>query len=127
MRKLDNDPLKLNGSGSSRRILKLESLLRAEVGAAIERELELPASTLLTITSATVLPDLSQVRLGVSILPTDKQDQVFKILIGAIPHLQQLVNRRLRVYRVPKLVFYLDNSLEQAGRISALLDNIRSE
>ncbi|KKS74517.1 MAG: Ribosome-binding factor A [Parcubacteria group bacterium GW2011_GWA2_42_80] len=83
MRKLGNEPLKINDSPANRRLPKLESLLRSEVGSAMERELELPGGALLTITSVKVLPDLSQTRIGVSILPTEKQDQVFKILISA--------------------------------------------
>ncbi|KKT27065.1 MAG: Ribosome-binding factor A [Parcubacteria group bacterium GW2011_GWF1_43_9] len=120
MRKLGNEPLKINDSPANRRLPKLESLLRSEVGSAMERELELPGGALLTITSVKVLPDLSQTRIGVSILPTEKQDQVFKILISATSNLQRIVNRRLKLYRVPRISFYFDDSLEKADKIDRL-------
>ena len=127
MRKLGNEPLRINDSPATRRLPKLESLLRSEVGSAIERELELPGGALLTITSVKVLPDFRQPRIGVSILPAEKQDLVFKILISATSNLQRIVNRCLRLYRVPRLSFYFDNSLEKADKIDRLLDNIKVE
>jgi len=93
----------------------------------MERELELPGGALLTIISVKVLPDLSQTRIGVSILPTEKQDQVFKILISATANLQRIVNRRLKLYRVPRISFYFDDSLEKADKIDRLLDNLSTK
>ena len=124
MRKSGSGQSVIDDTSASRRLQKLESLLRSEVGANLERELELPPNTLLTITSVTVLPDLSQARLGVSILPVDRSQRIFKLLAAKAPNLQQLVNRRLRLYRVPKLSFYLDDSLAEADRIERLLNNL---
>ena len=124
MRKSGSGQSAIDDTSASRRLQKLESLLRSEVGANLERELELPPNTLLTITSVTVLPDLSQARLGVSILPVDRSQRIFKLLAAKAPNLQQLANRRLRLYRVPKLSFYLDDSLAEADRIERLLNNL---
>ncbi|KKU38700.1 MAG: Ribosome-binding factor A [Parcubacteria group bacterium GW2011_GWA2_46_39] len=79
MRKSGSGQSVIDDTSASRRLQKLESLLRSEVGAILERELELPPNTLLTITSVTVLPDLSQARLGVSILPVDRSQRIFKL------------------------------------------------
>lgn len=127
MRKSGSGQSVIDDTSASRRLQKLESLLRSEVGAILERELELPPNTLLTITSVTVLPDLSQARLGVSILPVDRSQRIFKLLAAKAPNLQQLVNRRLRLYRVPRLNFYLDSSLAEADHIDRLLDSLKSE
>ncbi len=127
MRKLDNDLLGISESAGSRRLPKLESLLRSEVGAVMERELEIPAGSLLTITAVSVLPDLSEAKIGVSVLPVDQTDKVFKILLAAASHLQKLVNQRLRLYRVPYLNFYLDNSLAEADKIDQLLDSLNNK
>lgn len=127
MRKSGSGQSAIDDTSASRRLQKLESLLRSEVGAILERELELPPNTLLTITSVTVLPDLSQARLGVSILPVDRSQRIFKLLAAKAPNLQQLANRRLRLYRVPRLNFYLDSSLAEADHIDRLLDSLKSE
>ncbi|HLD86220.1 MAG TPA: 30S ribosome-binding factor RbfA [Patescibacteria group bacterium] len=127
MRKSGSGQSVIDDTSASRRLQKLESLLRSEVGAILERELELPPNTLLTITSVTVLPDLSQARLGVSILPVDRSQRIFKLLAAKAPNLQQLANRRLRLYRVPRLNFYLDSSLAEADHIDRLLDSLKSE
>lgn len=127
MKRSDKGPLVNKEQASTKRIPKLESLLRSEVGQLLERELELPAGALLTITAVQVLSDLSQARIGVSILPQDKADKIFKSLLLSAGALQRLINGRLRLYRVPKLSFYLDSSLEQADRLDHLLDSLKPE
>jgi len=64
---------------------------------------------------------------GALFLPTEKQDQVFKILISATSNLQRIVNRRLKLYRVPRISFYFDDSLEKADKIDRLLDNLSTK
>jgi len=127
MRRLDNDLSAANPSLAARRLAKLESLLRSEVGKIIERELELPANTLLTITATKVVADLSQVRFGVSVLPEAKQAIVLKMLLAQTAQFQHIINRKLRLYRVPKLYFYLDNSLVRVDHLDQLLDSIKKE
>lgn len=127
MKRSDKGPLVNKEPASTKRIPKLESLLRSEVGQLLERELELPAGALLTITAVQVVSDLSQARIGVSILPQDKADKIFKSLLLSAGTLQRLINGRLRLYRVPKLSFYLDSSLEQADRLDHLLDSLKPE
>lgn len=127
MRRLDSEQLGTSPSPAARRLPKLESLLRLEVANIIEREIEFPKDTLLTITTVNVLPDLSQVRIGVSVLPVTQTALAFKILIHSAYEVQRLINQRLRLYRVPKLSFYIDDSLAEADKIETLLDSLKTE
>lgn len=127
MRRSDAGQLINNESASAKRIPKLESLLRSEVSQAMERELELPSGTLLTVTAVEVLPDLSQARIGVSVLPMEQADRVFKILLSLAGEIQRIVNERLKIYRVPRLNFYIDSSLEEADRMDHLLDSLKTK
>lgn len=126
MRKLDKEQSAPDDKAASHRLPKLESLLRSEIGQVFERDLELPPDTLLTITAIEVLPDLSQARVGVSVIPEDKTQEIFKILEIFAGHAQRVVNQKLSLYRVPRLVFYLDGSLARAERIDHILDNLQT-
>ena len=127
MRRSDSGLSGTEETSAARRLAKLASFIRSEVGRLLERELELPANTLLTITEVKVVADLSQARVGVSVLPEDKQKIALKILLSKTPELQHLINQKLRLYRVPKLFFYLDPSLVKADHIDSLLDSIKEE
>lgn len=127
MKKSGKEHLKKDNPNLANRLPRLESLLRHEIGNILERELELPPDTLLTISAVEVLPDLSQARIGVSILPTEKAGVIFKLLLKSAAETQRLINQKLRLYRVPKLYFYLDHSLAEVDRLERLLDTLKKE
>lgn len=122
MKKLDHAPL---AKGANRRLSKLESLLRSELNRALARELELPRNVLLSLTSLKVQADQSEVHVGVSVLPFARRHESFGALRAAQPAVQRVLNERLKLYRVPKLVFYLDEQPERADRLEHLLDTLR--
>lgn len=119
-------PLDEAGTGSHR-LPQLASLIQHELGVLLPRELELPAGVFLTVTKVVVVDDLSQARVGVSVLPFARRREALAALASARWDIQRSVNQRLRLYRVPKLEFYLDESGERAATIEGLLDKLRTE
>lgn len=109
---------------SGHRLPQLVSLIQRELGSLLPRELELPAGVLLTVTKVEVVDDLSAARVGVSVLPYAHRAEAFELLIQARRTLQQAVNEHLKLYRVPKLEFYLDESAERAASVERLLDKL---
>lgn len=126
MKKLDSAPLSDDDTrrSSARRLLKISSLLQAELGKIISRELELPRNVLLTISRVEVPADYSQARVGLSVMPFPRAAQVMKLVNETRAEWQRLINQRLRIYRVPKLVFYLDDTAEQVDSLNRLLDKL---
>lgn len=109
---------------SAQRLLKLASVLRSELANIMNKEIELPADCIMTISQLEVLPDYSEVRVGLSVLPFDKGEIVEKIANRQRGEIQQLLNKRLRIYRIPRIVFYLDDSEEKAANITGILDSL---
>jgi ribosome-binding factor A len=89
------------------------------------RDFEPPLGVLVTLTSVRVLPDLSSAQVGVSILPFDTSETVFKILQKKVPHWQRLINAKLHLYRVPKIDLRVDTTAEKVAKIDRLLDEIK--
>lgn len=128
MKKLETDNLVspvFERKGPASRIPKLVSLIRAELNTIIKRELEFPLGAIVTITKIEIDTELAQAKVGVSILPFAKSETIFVIVERAAGHVQRLLNARLKVYRVPRLNFYLDTEPEKADRIEHLLDSIK--
>lgn len=80
--------------------------------------------TLISVTVVRVTPDLSLAKVYLSIFPTEKTEEVMKLIEQANKqirhHLAQRVKKQLR--KLPELQFILDDSLDYANRIDELLD-----
>jgi len=108
----------------SRRIEKVNQLLKQEVGELILRELEFSKDVMVTVTNVDTSLDLSQAKIMVSIMPEIKADKILRVLASQVPNLQKALNHKLRMKNVPKIKFNLDKSEQRADRIERLLRKI---
>jgi len=127
MKKLDSDQSAGSKPGAARRLLRLASLIRQQLGQVISREVELPKGAFLTITAIKVLADYSEVRVGLSIWPSTQAVNVLAVVERRRGELQKFLNEKLTMYRVPRLVFYLDTTADRVQQVERLLDNIATE
>ncbi len=77
----------------------------------------------ITVTIVRVSPDLGLAKIYLSIMATKDKDAVFKLIKEQTNVIRKklglLVGKQLRV--VPELAFYIDDSLDYAMKIDALL------
>lgn len=105
----------------SERLLKLNDLIRDEIGKILLKELDLADEILVTVKRAEVSPTLEHATVFVSVWPEDGAEKILKKIIGQIYHFQQLLNRRLVMRPVPKIRFEIDNSEKNLGRVVEIL------
>ena len=113
----------------SRRSARLGELIREEVSRMISRgEVKDPRIGFVTITAARMSEDLQLCRLYVSALGTDEQKELtIRGLDRASGYVRSVLAKRLRIKRMPQIVFVRDDSLERAQRVDELLDSLQSE
>lgn len=113
----------------SNRIPKVNELLKHEVGAAIQRELEMPLGVLVTITRAQTEADLKTAKIFIRIYPENHSAGALDYLRKNARALQRGVNRRLQMKFVPELSFYLDKegdeTEEKEYEIEKILDSLK--
>lgn len=107
---------------------RLAELLFEELGIMIASELEDPRVSLVRVTSVDVSRDLRNVKVYVS----HDDDSVTKteVLYGlrhAIPYLRREIASRCSLRAVPELLFYYDDTPENAARVDTLLRQIAQE
>ncbi len=87
------------------------------------------SDALLTFTEVDVAPDLSHARVGVSVMGDQaEKDAVIAGLERSASFLRREMNREVHLRRIPALVFYLDESIEQGDRMTQMLRDVaRSE
>lgn len=108
----------------SDRVLKINKLIRDQLGRLIMTELEFPLGTLVTITKINTSADLKVANVYVSVLPASVRGSAMKALIKSAGHLRRLLNEKVILRSIPELRFFIDDSEEKAAAIDRLLDNL---
>jgi ribosome-binding factor A len=106
---------------------RVNESVRAVVAEAVG-DLKDPRIGLVTVTSVDVTPDLSEARVFVSVLGSEKKRRATLAgLESARGVLQARINRELNLRKTPTLSFAYDESVERGVRMSALIDELAAE
>lgn len=109
----------------SRRIDKVNELIKQEVSKTIEKEVSSEVG-FLTVTSVDVTPDLRLADIWISIYnkKIEKPEEVFEKLT---PVIQKILNKRLHLKYVPKITLKIDRSSAYAFEIENTLDKLKKQ
>ena len=112
----------------SRRHEHLESSLLRAVQMVIAKGLADPRiSGMISITSVRVSPDGAEARLGVSVMPHDREHLTLAGLRHSADHIRRRAADLIEVRRMPRLEFTLDESLKKQAETLAALSRVREE
>lgn len=110
----------------SRRMQRLDELLRQEIARLIAEEVRDPRVGFTTVMDARVSPDLRHARVYVSVLGDDREKEA---AVDALQRASGFLRGRLativEMRYLPELEFELDRSLERASRIEEILGRVR--
>jgi len=112
---------------STKKLARLNELIKRELGSIIEREFEHNPHQLITVTEVLTDEDLLHAIVKISIWPDKDRDEIFGNLEKAAGFLQQFLNKRLRMHPVPKIIFKLDTSIARASRVEQLLEKVKNK
>jgi len=111
----------------SRRIEQVNQLLQKELGELFLREVEFPKNCLVTITKVETSADLKWAKVWISILPIKFAGRVLEILNKKASYFQSLLGKKLFIKFIPKIIFQVDRTEEEASEIERILDQIKKE
>ena len=113
----------------TRRILRLNGLIREELAELLRREMRDPRlGALISITEVETTPDLATARVYFSVLGSDEETaEALRALRHAAGYLRRELGTRLRLRHTPALDFRLDPSLARGARVLELLHEIGPE
>lgn len=111
---------------SSYRIERVNSMLRSEISQVFIEEVKNPLFEKITITAVQVTKDLSMARVFYSCFEGDPKD-LERSLNSAASFVRGILKKRLKIKRVPELVFKHDTSFEYGEHIERLLKDITHE
>ena len=105
----------------TQRILKVNELIKQEVGKIILSEINFPADVMVTVIKAEASKDLRYADVFVSVLPFEKKEEVEEILKENIYFMQKILNKKLFMKPLPRIKFKIDDTGEYVGRIDKLI------
>jgi ribosome-binding factor A len=102
--------------------------IRQEISLLLSREVQDPGLGFVTVTRVTVSPDMLLARIFYTLLgDAAARTATAKALGRATPFLRRQLGRRLRLRRVPELMFQFDESIENQARIEKILIDLAEE
>lgn len=107
------------------RMLKINELLRQQLGEIISEEIELPANTLVTIIRVSTSPDLHYTRAMIGVIPDENSEQVVGLLNRRAKHFRKILGDKITLRFLPQISFALDESERKAYELDRLLDNLK--
>lgn len=114
----------------SRRIERVNELLREEISEILRREARDPRlEAMWSITEVDTSQDLRHAKVHVSVLGSDEEfDGAMKALGSARPFLQRHLRQRLPDLRlIPELSFHRDTSIQRGAHLSEILNELARE
>jgi len=113
------------GNAVSTRTDRVSDLIKDEISRLLLLEVRDPRVGFVTITGASVSPDLKAVRIHVSVLaePAARQESL-KALNAAAGFFRRALFKNLRLRFAPAVSFHLDESLDRGDRIERVLRQI---
>jgi len=108
----------------SERIVKLNELFKREISKILLKEENFDRSILVTVTRVDISPELSGAKIFISVMPKEKRKEVLDFLKKDIYHIQQELNKRLYLRKIPRIVFQEEAKVEEAARIEELISKI---
>jgi ribosome-binding factor A len=110
----------------SRRTERLNHLLRQEITELLQREAKDPRlSAMVSVTHVSVSPDLHHAKVFISVLGTEEEKKgVLAGLYAASGFLRRELSSRLSMRYTPELSFSYDDTMEQAGKVIQLIQQV---
>lgn len=113
---------------SLRRILKVNKLIKQEVGKILQDEIDDPRFGFVTIIKVDTSPNLEHAKVFLSFIGGEEKEREIKdIILEHRPEIQRRLNRTLEMKNVPLLDFGFDYSVRHADHIERLIKQVKDE
>jgi len=105
----------------SEKIARLNELFKREISSILLEEEGFDRGILVTVTRVDISPELSGAKVFISVMPEEHIKEVLKSLRKNIYHIQQELNKKLFIKKIPRIVFLGETKVKEAGIIENLI------
>jgi ribosome-binding factor A len=102
-------------------------LIKIELGKLIFKEFDFPKENLITITRVITTPDLKESKVFISVIPEKEEKDVLDILNSKIYFLQKKMDKKLKMKKIPKILFLKEEKTKAAAKIEEILEKLKNQ
>lgn len=107
---------------------RMDGILQKEISSILRLDLKNPKLGFVTVTDVQCTGDLSLAKVYVSFLgKQDRNDAGMKILNQSKGFIRSTLAKRIKIRKMPDLVFIQDTSLENGNRIEGIIKQINDK
>jgi len=112
----------------SRRVERVNSLIRQEICELLQRQVKDPRlGGLITVSRVSTSADFRHAKVYVSVIGTrEEADEVLVAFTKASGFLRKEISRRVDLRRIPELSFHYDDSIGQGAQVLELISRVAS-
>jgi len=111
--------------GSDHRIEKIEALIQNVLGELIVKDFCTSREIIISITKVKASGNLQEAKVYISVLPDQKRELTVAKLSRSAHYFQGILNKKLRMRPVPKIIFVADAQPEIAQRVETILEKLK--
>ena len=111
----------------SKRILKINQLLKEKLGEIIRKELSLKPSVLVTIIKVDTSKDLRYAKALLSVYPETEEDYALKTLYKESKKIHKVLHQELFMKPLPKIKFLINDNQKKLSEMEEIFDKIHQE
>jgi ribosome-binding factor A len=112
----------------SRRLERVNELLKHEIGEIIRREFNISQTGLVSVNAVETSGDLRSAKVFISILgKPDQQKLALRLIEEKRALIQSQIGRAVILKYTPTLSFLMDDTIEKANRVLQIIDEIERE
>lgn len=102
--------------------------IKKELSGIIQSELKDPRLGFITVTGVDLTNDLSQAKIYLSVMGDEEQKKAsLQALTRSTGFLRSELGKRIRLRKVPELIFKFDESIDYGSKIESLLHQLSQE
>lgn len=110
------------------RVGRVGEQIKKELSQLIQNELKDPRIGFITVTGVEVTNDLSQAKVFLSVMGSEEEKEAsLKALGRSSGFLRAELGKRIRLRKVPELLFKFDTSIDYGSRIETILQQLDEE
>jgi ribosome-binding factor A len=111
----------------SKRILKINQLLKEKLGEIISKNLSLKPNALVTIVKVDTSKDLRYAKALLSVYPETEDDYVLKTLYKESKKIHKVLHQELFMKPLPKIKFLINDNQKKLSEMEEIFDKIHQE
>ena len=109
----------------SKRIPRVNELIKEEISRIIFEEIEFPTGVLVTVAKVDTSKDLRNSNIFITALPEENLSGIVDSLNKRSVFLQKKMNKLLRMRPLPRIRFAEEREASEAGRIEEILEQLK--